>query len=402
MADLTNGYNEELSRADVNTSAENADAADAADFSVAENAVESEVQTASDVQTTETQTAEVQTVAEERTTEEQTEAINAAEKSPTAPPRAEKNPFDRDGFHGEVVTEAVVHEHKLPKSSEKSATIEAAEAIVAEGEMTDSEYIAGLKPVIHYHLSDFDGPLDLLLELIKDAKIRIEDIFVSDVTRQYVEIIKNTPKEEFDFEYAGEFITLAAELVYLKSLRTLPADDEDEEYYDDPEMQRAALINKIKEYALMKEQSEKLRAIETINRFYRMPVYTEKDYRVCLTNFSLPKLVSALARVMVNAEQRERSFIPKKVMQDKFSVAEQMQHIVELISLYGSFTFTSLFEPDFDRNDIVTTFLAVLELLKYGRLRAEQEELFGEIMLYAVEGADETPLVFEEENDGKY
>ena len=167
-------------------------------------------------------------------------------------------------------------------------------------------------------------------------------------------------------------------------------------------MQRAALINKIKEYALMKEQSEKLRAIETINRFYRMPVYTEKDYRVCLTNFSLPKLVSALARVMVNAEQRERSFIPKKVMQDKFSVAEQMQHIVELISLYGSFTFTSLFEPDFDRNDIVTTFLAVLELLKYGRLRAEQEELFGEIMLYAVEGADETPLVFEEENDGKY
>lgn len=386
MADLTNGYDEELFREDVTTSAENADATDAADFSVAENAVESEVPT----------------VAEERTTEEQTEAINAAEKSPTAPTRAEKNPFDRDGFHGEVVTEAVVHEHKLPKSSEKSATIEAAEAIVAEGEMTDSEYIAGLKPVIHYHLSDFDGPLDLLLELIKDAKIRIEDIFVSDVTRQYVEIIKNTPKEEFDFEYAGEFITLAAELVYLKSLRTLPADDEDEEYYDDPEMQRAALINKIKEYALMKEQSEKLRAIETINRFYRMPVYTEKDYRVCLTNFSLPKLVSALARVMVNAEQRERSFIPKKVMQDKFSVAEQMQHIVELISLYGSFTFTSLFEPDFDRNDIVTTFLAVLELLKYGRLRAEQEELFGEIMLYAVEGADETPLVFEEENDGKY
>lgn len=93
------------------------------------------------------------------------------------------------------MTEAVVHEHKLPKSSEKSATIEAAETIVAEGEMTDSEYIAGLKPVIHYHLSDFDGPLDLLLELIKDAKIRIEDIFVSDVTRQYVEIIKTRRKK---------------------------------------------------------------------------------------------------------------------------------------------------------------------------------------------------------------
>lgn len=222
------------------------------------------------------------------------------------------------------------------------------------------------------------------------------------MTRQYVEIIKNTPKEELDFEYAGEFITLAAELVYLKSLRTLPADDEDEEYVDDPELQRAALINKIKEYALMKEQSEKLRGMETINRFYRMPVYSEKDYRVCLTNFSLPKLVDAFARVLVNAEQRERSVIPKKVVQDRFSVADQMRHILELLTVYDSFTFSSLFEPDFDRNDIVTTFLAVLELLKYGRLRAEQEELFGEITLYAVEGADTTPVAFEEEEDGKY
>ena len=198
------------------------------------------------------------------------------------------------------------------------------------------------------------------------------------------------------------FITLAAELVYLKSLRTLPADDEDEDYVDEGEFERAALINKIKEYALMKEQAVKLHELETINRFYRPPVYTEKDYRVCLTNFSLPKLVSALARVLVNAEQRERSIIPKKVVQDRFSVADQMRHIVELISLYGSFTFTSLFEPDFDRSDIVTTFLAVLELLKYGRLHAEQEEIFGEIMLYAVEGANETPIVFEEDEDGKY
>lgn len=322
--------------------------------------------------------------------------------------RHDNNPFDGedDGrvapMRRGIVTEPIVYERKLPQSSEKSATFETAETASPDGELSDSDYLAGAKPIIYYHLSEFDGPLDLLLALIKDAKIRIEDVFVSDVTRQYVEIIKNTPKEELDFEYAGEFITLAAELVYLKSLRTLPADDEDEEYVDDPELQRAALINKIKEYALMKEQSEKLRGMETINRFYRMPVYSEKDYRVCLTNFSLPKLVDAFARVLVNAEQRERSVIPKKVVQDRFSVADQMRHILELLTVYDSFTFSSLFEPDFDRNDIVTTFLAVLELLKYGRLRAEQEELFGEITLYAVEGADTTPVAFEEEEDGKY
>ncbi len=313
------------------------------------------------------------------------------------------NPFSDDrAFHGDVVTEAVVHERKLPHSSEKSATFETSETLTGEEGMSDSEYISGGKPVIHYHLSDYDGPLDLLLELIKDAKIDIEDIFVSDVTRQYVEIIRNTPREEMDFDYAGEFITIAAQLVYLKSLRTLPSEDDEDEFYEDPEIQRRDFIRKIQAFALMKEQAEKLRGVETINRFYRMPTYTEKDYRVVLTNFSLPKLVEAFARVMVNAGRREAAVIPKKVMQDRFSVADQMRHILGLTELYKSFTFTSLFEPDFDRSDIVTTFLAVLELLKYGRLRAEQEEVFGEIMLFAVDGANEVPLNFEEDEDGKY
>ena len=66
------------------------------------------------------------------------------------------------------------------------------------------------RPKVVYRLSDYEGPLDLLLTLVKAAKIDIEEIFVSDVTKQYIDIIKNTPKEEFDFEYAGEFIIMAA------------------------------------------------------------------------------------------------------------------------------------------------------------------------------------------------
>lgn len=257
------------------------------------------------------------------------------------------------------------------------------------------------RPEIVYHLSEFEGPLDLLLTLIKAAKINIEDIFISAVTSQYVEIIKNTPKEELDFDYAGEFITMAAELVYLKSLRTLPQDD-DELSIDDPEIQRLELINKIKEYALMKEQSEKLKDLETINRFYRAPVFTDKDYRVALINFSLPKLVDAFAQVLANADKRGQEIIPKKVVKDRFSVHEQMENIRKLIALYGHMLFTDLFEPDYDRSDIVTTFLAVLELLKYGRLRATQDETFGAITIYAVEGAEDAPIEFEENDDGKY
>lgn len=296
----------------------------------------------------------------------------------------------------------MIDELGLTLSADESAAQTAEKALVDISESGAEDAFLPAKPEVIYRLSDFEGPLDLLLTLIKAAKIAIEEIFVSDVTSQYVEVIKSTPREELDFEYAGEFITLAAELVYLKSLRTLPKDD-DELDADDPEIQRNALINKIKEYALMREQSEKLKEIETINRFYRAPVYTEKDYRVSLTNFSLPKLVDAFARVLANADRHGQDIIPKKVMKDRFSVHEQMEHIRQLLALYKEMSFTSLFEPDYDKNDIVTTFLAVLELLKYGRLHAEQEQTFGEIMLYAVEGTDDdTPIEFEENEDGKY
>ena len=249
-----------------------------------------------------------------------------------------------------------------------------------------------------YHISDFDGPIDMLLELVKSAKIRIEDIFISEVTKQYVDIIKATPREELDYEYAGEFITFAAELVYLKSLRTLPKDDEDVE--DDEIDERRDFINKIKEYALIKEQAEKMRDMETINRFVREPVFSDKDYRVCLTNFSLPKLVEAFARVLANSERAVRDAIPKKVVKDRFSVNEQMNNIKELIYYHGSFDFEFLFQPDFDRGDIVITFLAVLELMKYGIITATQDEAFGKIILYKVEGNED--IVIGESEDGEY
>ena len=267
----------------------------------------------------------------------------------------------------------------------------------SENPTTDAEFFTVHSTVV-YHISDFDGPIDLLLELVKSAKIRIEDIFISEVTKQYVEIIKATPREELDYEYAGEFITFAAELVYLKSLRTLPKEDEDED--DGVIDEREAFINKIKEYALLKEQAEKMRDMETINRFVREPVYSDKDYRVCLTNFSLPKLVEAFARVLANSERAVRDAIPKKVVKDRFSVHEQMTHIRELIYYHGSFDFEFLFEPDFDRGDIVITFLAVLELMKYGIIKAEQEEAFGKIILYKVEGNEETAI--QESADGEY
>ncbi len=311
-----------------------------------------------------------------------------------------------DGLIKNLIEEVVGEEIQNVISENNSDNVfykkieNSAEIVTVNAENEETVFL-NLKPQIVYHISEFEGPLDLLLTLIKDAKINIEEIFVSDVTHQYVEVIKNTPKAELDYEYAAEFITLAAELVYLKSLRTLPVEEEDE-IYEDAEIQRSALINKIKEYALIKEKSEKLRELETLNRFTRQPVYTDKDYRVSLTNFSLPKLVEAFAKVLVNAEKHGQDIMPKKVMKDRFSVHEQMQNIISLMAMRKKMNFYELIEADFDKNDIVTTFLAVLELMKYGRITIEQEEIFGNIDMFAVEGQVDTEIVFEDKNDGKY
>jgi len=265
----------------------------------------------------------------------------------------------------------------------------------------DGEEIVLSKPKFVYRLRDFEGPLDLLLALVKAAKIPIEDIFVSDVTKQYIDIIKNTPKEEFDFEYAGEFIIMAAELVYIKSLRTLPPPPQSEEE-DDVETRKQELILKMKEYALLKEQAEKLKELETLNRFYRMPEYTEKDYRVSLKNLSLNKLVEAFARVIANYDSVKKSEVPKTIVREKFSVHEQMNNIRLRLKLEKQCTFTALIEADYDKADIITTFLAVLELIKFQKLRAEQEENFGEIMLYSIEDDDDSPIIFEEGDNAGY
>ena len=106
--------------------------------------------------------------------------------------------------------EAASTENSAQSDVEKSVNVavdgqEKLSAEVVDPEAIDGDFVIA-KPEIVYHLSDFDGPIPMLYQLIKDAKIRIEDIFISEVTSQYVEIIKNTPKEELDFDYAGEFI----------------------------------------------------------------------------------------------------------------------------------------------------------------------------------------------------
>ena len=143
-------------------------------------------------------------------------------------------------------------------------------------------------------LSQFEGPLDLLLHLIKEAKIDIQDIFISQITDQYLKIMENI--DSVDIEKASDFIDMAATLLEIKSKKLLPkpvtACDVDEE---DPEV---VFIRRVQEYKLFKEASEKLKEIEDVDRFYKQPDDNVGDFRYVLSeNLDLNALISAFTKL---------------------------------------------------------------------------------------------------------
>lgn len=265
--------------------------------------------------------------------------------------------------------------------------------------MGDDEDIYDKKKY-RYDLSIYDGPLDLLLYLVRRNKIEIEDIFVSDITQQYLDIIG--PIEDWteeEIEYAGEFITMAAELIEIKSKLLIPTENVDETPDDLPERD---LYRRLEELKMFKMQAEKLQGLETINRFFREPVFSEDDYRLAIKDFDLDKLIDAYAKMTYRAVQQELRLEPKTIQKERFSIDNRMQHICEVLIEQKKTSYFSLIEEDFNKIDVINTFLATLELMKKQQISAHQEEKFKDIEITVKEGV-ETPLVNSEEKlDGQY
>lgn len=265
--------------------------------------------------------------------------------------------------------------------------------------MGDDEDIYDKKKY-RYDLSIYDGPLDLLLYLVRRNKIEIEDIFVSDITQQYLDIIG--PIEDWteeEIEYAGEFITMAAELIEIKSKLLIPTENVDETPDDLPERD---LYRRLEELKMFKMQAEKLQGLETVNRFFREPVFSEDDYRLAIKDFDLDKLIDAYAKMTYRAVQQELRLEPKTIQKERFSIDNRMHHICEVLIEQKKTSYFSLIEEDFNKIDAINTFLATLELMKKQQISAHQEEKFKDIEITVKEGV-ETPLVNSEEKlDGQY
>lgn len=247
--------------------------------------------------------------------------------------------------------------------------------------------MAEFESVVDYStkLDNFEGPLDLLLHLIKEAKIEIKDIFVSQVTEQYLEYIASL--DTIDVEKASEYLNMAATLVEIKSKALLP---KPEEFFEDIEDPEQALIRQIEEYKLFKETSEKLKKQENTDRFYKEPDKTAGDVKIVYKDFNLEGLVAAFSKLLLKADamKRERDQ-QKEIPKDVFTVAEKVVFIRETLLKRESMSFFELFTEYYTRNELITTFQAMLELLKWQYIKVEQNDVFDDITIILREDRNE-------------
>lgn len=258
-----------------------------------------------------------------------------------------------------------------------------------QGEQSEQQYaFEEEQNVLELKLSNFDGPLDLLLSLVKENKIEIKDIFVSQVTEQFLEYMNQV--SELDVELASEYMAMAATLLEIKSRALLPPvvkDDESEE-----ETPEAVLIRQLEEYKLFKEIVTELKEQENVDRFYRDPdKNVGKEVSVIKENLSLDGFIAAfnkfLAKLQVKSQQS--TTVSRTMARESFSVPQKINFIREVLKTVNEFKFTELFEPGASRNEYVTTFIAVLELTKLQIITIRQSDIFEDIVIVKREGSDD-------------
>jgi len=241
---------------------------------------------------------------------------------------------------------------------------------------TEDAYQGGLK----FKLSSFEGPLDLLLHMIKAAKIEIKDIFVSKITEQYLEIMQDLTS--LDLTSASEFIEMAAYLIEIKSKAILPKPEDEAAATDDPQRE---LIHRLEEFKLFKEATESLQPLEAVDKFYREPDKSLNKGNFVLGDMTMDGLVNALSKMLTNLERRAIVMASRNIVLDRFSVSEKIGHIKDYLIFRKTAKFTDLFEEDYTKSEIITTFQSLLELLKAQDIKVVQEETYGEINITLVE-----------------
>ena len=238
-------------------------------------------------------------------------------------------------------------------------------------------------------LDVFEGPLDLLLHLVKKNEVDLSDLPVATITDQYIAYLDLL--QQLDLDMAGEYLVMAATLLHLKSRLLLPAEEAaDEESGEDP---RAELARQLLEYQRFREAAEMLDRNSMLGRdvFTRVPLRNEaidgQDGIDEIYDVSLGDLLDALQEVLKNAEPG----VVHQVILEQISLREQVCMVLDLLRERTQVAFTDLFSAEISRLQILVTFLATLELVRTRMVNLNQDERFGPIMLTLAVSPD-TPM----------
>lgn len=243
----------------------------------------------------------------------------------------------------------------------------------------------------------FEGPLDLLLYLIKKEEVDIYEVNLTKLATQFIEYLD--VMRLLDLEFAGEFLVMAATLMYIKSRELLPKDKQvaaTEE--DDEEDPRWELIRQLVEYKKFKDAAAQLqqREFDQENIFPRLPVKPDLSelqaghdgYAPKKPEATLFDLINAVNAVLKRVAQKEQF---REIFEDKWSVSQKIEYLHELTTTNERVKFSVLFEAATSRSEVVCTFLALLEMIKMKKLLCVQSEHFGEIDITRAPESHATP-----------
>ena len=225
----------------------------------------------------------------------------------------------------------------------------------------------------------FEGPMDLLVYLIKKNEVDIYDIPIALITDQYLEYLEFM--KSLDIDLAGEFIYMAATLTQIKSRMLLPVHETDDEDLVDPRME---ITKPLLEYLQMKSAAEQLAARHLLGEDTFVRTTKKEEYMVNsddeVIQVGLFELIDAFQKILQNIS-------PDLTMDftvDRISVKEKITEIVDVLELKGSITFGELFSEKCDKGDVVVTFLAILEMVKLCLIRIVQHVQTGIIRLFYI------------------
>jgi segregation and condensation protein A len=257
----------------------------------------------------------------------------------------------------------------------------------------------GMAEQLSYKLEKFEGPLDLLLSLIEKEKIDIYDIPISQITDQYMEYMARMETE--DLNIMSDFLVMAATLLDIKARMLLPAEvDEETGEEVDP---RAELVERLLEHKKYKLMAQELaeRAENAAQILYKDPTIPKEvqkyeppvDLDSLFDGMTLAKLQQIFETVMKRKEDRidpERSKFGT-IKKEPVSLSQKIGTLLKFARQNRKFSFRNLLERENSKVEVVVTFLAVLELMKLGRIRTSQEKLFDDIQIETTEeeGTDE-------------